>query len=177
VREQIPSVLIVSLALTGCGQEQQAMLPELKGRWAAENGARVRAAVAAYESGTPTPTTIDRTLCRTGYVTFDKQRVTFHLDGKATPIYLVEEATRAGSRVTLKGKMPSGSKGSRIELLLRTDGIRLDDVIKEQGRSVRYARFENPTAREVGVKTIGDVFRMYFDLKPCPTGFLSTLGL
>jgi hypothetical protein len=55
----------------------------------------------------------------------------------------------------------------QIELILRNGELRFDDIIDQRGQSIRYDRFDNETARRLGVSTTGDVFRLLFDLKPC----------
>ena len=43
----------------------------------------------------------------------------------------------------------------------------IDDIIDQRGRSIRYERFDNEQARRVGITTLGDVFRLVLDVKPC----------
>ena len=83
---------------------------------------------------------------------------------------MAREVKRDGPRIILTGSVPSiGASDSRVELLLRNGEIRFDDVSDERGRSIRYQRFENESARQNGVRTVGDVFRLAFDLKSCST--------
>lgn len=156
----IPVVLLA----TGCVEAKDALLPELKGRWATEHAARIRMAATG---DTRAPQGLQE-LCRTDYVAFDKRAITLHSAGKANPFFVAREVKREGRRIIFTGGVPVlGSSESRLEIMLYDGEIRFDDISNERGRSLRYQRFENPSAREIGVKTIGDVFRLTFDLKQC----------
>jgi hypothetical protein len=164
-------IALVALFLSACGQQQEeSILPELKGRWAAEHAGKIRSIVAS-DTGTTAravPASVQE-LCQNGYVTFGKQRVRLHIDGGVTTLFNIKEAKRDGSRVILTGNMSRQMPiEMRIELLLRTDGIRFDDIVNAKGRSIRYERFNDKAARNVGVTTIGDAFSVTFDLKTCP---------
>ena len=154
----------VVLLAAGCVEAQDPLLPELKGRWATEHAVKIRA-VAAGDTRAPQGLP---ELCRTDYVAFDKRAITLHRAGKANPFFIAREVKREGRRIILTGGVPVlGSSDSRLEIMLYDGEIRFDDISNERGRSLRYQRFENPSAREIGVKTIGDVFRLTFDLKQC----------
>jgi hypothetical protein len=156
--------LLVILALAGCSPKDDPLLPELKGRWAAEAAVKLRSGLRPADK-TPAST---QELCRTDYVTFGKRAVTLHSGGQAKPFFVVREVRRDRSRIILVGAAPVfGADSSSVELVLRNGEIRLDDVIDERGRSVRYQRFENAEAQQTGVRTIGDLFGLVFDLKAC----------
>jgi hypothetical protein len=159
----VPLLLLVA----GCLQKEDPLLPELKGRWATEYAVKIRSAGSA---GGPAPQPSTQELCRTEYVTFEKRAVTLHSGGRVSPFFVAREVKRDGPRIILTGSVPSmGASDSRVELLLRNGEIRFDDVSDERGRSIRYQRFENESARQNGVRTVGDVFRLAFDLKSCST--------
>ena len=158
----VPALLL----LAGCFPENP-LLPELKGRWAIEHGAKIRSAL-LNDSATSAAQVNTKELCRRDYVIFDKRAITLHSDGRAKPFFLAREVKRDGSRITLIGRVPIfGSDDSRIELVLRNGEIRFDDISDGRGRSIRHERFENDEARQVAVRTLGDVFRLVFDLKSC----------
>jgi hypothetical protein len=153
------------LLLTGCGEEP--LLPELQGRWAAPNAAKIRKAILinAYPNA---PAADAKDPCSNDYVTFGKPRIMLHSNGKTTPLFVVSEARREGSRIILMGREPTlGGGEGRLDLLLRKDEIRFDDIVDKKGRSVRYQRFEIAAAREVGLTSLGDVLQLVFDLKAC----------
>jgi hypothetical protein len=102
-------------------------------------------------------------------VTFGKHGIALHMHARVTPIMMVTGARRDGTRLILTGNAPltAGGEKMQIELKLRNGEIRLDDVVDPRGRSILYERFESKEARRLGVTTIGDVFRLVLDLKPC----------
>ena len=157
---------LVPLALlaAGCVQKEDPLLPELEGRWATEHAVKVRAATGDVRGPQPTL----QELCRSEYVVFGKRAITLHSGGRASPFFIARQVKREGSRITLTGGIPVlGAEESRLEILVYPGEIRFDDISNERGRSMRYQRFESPSAREVGVNTMGDVFRLAFDLKRC----------
>ena len=106
--------------------------------------------------------------CSTQYVTFGKQYIAMHRDGESLPLFVIQEVKRNGNRLTLTGtaSVPGGST-MQIDLILRNGEVRFDDVRDQKGRSVLYERFETEQTRQVGIKTIGDIFRLVLDTKPC----------
>jgi hypothetical protein len=165
----IPLLLIGPLLLLGgCIPAQDPLLPELKGRWSAPNAAKLRYALAAERYANP-PAPIASGDCRNEYVTFEKHGVALYMNGQVNPLFIVQAVKRDGSRLILDGNTPmvAGGHKARIELVLRNGEVRLDDVVDERGRSILYDRFENEQARRVGITTVGDVFRVVLDVKPC----------
>ncbi|MEA2937154.1 MAG: hypothetical protein QOC56_658 [Alphaproteobacteria bacterium] len=165
------SCLVVSLALlaSGCMPGGEPLLPELKGKWAAPNAAKLRYALAAERYANP-PAPAASGDCRNGYVVFEKHAVTVYANGQINPVLMVQNVKRDGTRVIIDGGAPmvAGGKKLQIELVLRHDGdIRFDDIVDERGRSMRYDRFENAQAHRAGITTVGDVFALVLDLKPC----------
>jgi hypothetical protein len=142
------------------------LVPELKGRWASDNIARVRHALLTYPPPAA-PEAISDPGCRAQYVTFGKQFIAMHTQDMV-PLFAVREFKRDGNRLTLTGSasVPGGTT-MQIDLLLRNGEVRFDDVRDQKGRSVAYERLEHEQARQAGVKTIGDVFRLVLDTKPC----------
>jgi hypothetical protein len=173
MRRSILPLLLFSVLLAGCGLDEP-LAPELQGRWAAPNATKLRFALIAdrLQDSTPIPTVEHDTGCSQQYVTFGKKRgISLHIDGKISPLFLVREVKRDRSRLILVGHAPlaAGSTAAQIELKLRDGQVRFDDIVDERGRSIRYDRLENERARRVGITTIGDVFRLVLDLKPCWT--------
>jgi hypothetical protein len=162
--------LLIPLLLLnlGCLPGNEPLLPELKGRWAAPNAAKLRYAFAAERLPNP-PGPIESGDCRNEYVTFEKRGIALYMNAKINPVMMVSEVKRNGSRLILSGNAPmvAGGEKMRIELLLRNGEIRLDDIVDQRGRSILYDRFESEQARRLGVTTIGDVFRLVLDLEPC----------
>jgi hypothetical protein len=158
------SLLLLTL---GCGAAEEPLLPELKGRWAAPNAAKLRYALAAERSpNLPAPAAAGD--CRDEYVTFEKHRVMLYANAKINPLLMVSDVKRDGNRLILTGSgpMPAGDK-MQIELVLRNGEIRLGDIMDHRGRSIIHDRFGDEQARRMGVTTLGDVFRLVLDLKPC----------
>lgn len=154
----------VLLLVTGCVQKEDPLLPELKGRWATEHAVKIRSIVADR----PAPQPSMQELCRSEYVTFGKRAITLHSGDRVNPFFVARDVKRDGSRIILTGSVPLiGAGESRVDLLLHKGELRFDDVSDERGRSIRYQGFENESARQSGVKTIGDVFRLAFDVKSC----------
>jgi hypothetical protein len=159
--------LSVALLLGGCLAEEP-LAPELKGRWAAPQAARLQLAFLADRTGGPPPAAAVDADCRVQYVRFEKRGVMLYRDRKVYPLFAVREVKREGSRFTLNVSTPfPGGEPMTIELVLRNGEIRFDDVIDHRGRSIRYDLFENEKARRLGVSTTGDLLRLLFDLKPC----------
>ena len=94
------------------------------------------------------------------------------MDGKINPVFVVREVKRERSRLILAGQAPVTAErtGRKDRARCCANGeVRFDDIVDERGRSIRYERFENEQARRVGITTVGDVFRLVLDLKPCRT--------
>jgi hypothetical protein len=162
--------LLIALLLLNlsCVPGQEPLLPELKGRWAAPNAAKLRYALAAERyPNSPAPAASGD--CRGEYVTFERRRIALHMNAKVTPVMMVSDVRRDGARLILNGNAPmvAGGEKMQVELLLRNGEIRFDDIVDHRGRSVRYDRFDVEQARRLGVTTVGDIFRIVFDLKPC----------
>ena len=162
-------LLAVAILLGGCLQKDDPLVPELKGRWAAPNASKVRAAIMADRTSTPIPVAVNHdTNCRDQYVTFQSHGISIHIDRKVYPLFAVKEIKRDGPRLILSGAAPvPGGHKATIELLLRHGEVRFEDIIDQRGRSIRYERFDNEQARRAGVTTVGDVFRLVLDAKPC----------
>jgi hypothetical protein len=169
-RSIFPSLLILPL-LAGCMQSDEPLVPELKGRWAAPNASKLRYALLADRAQMPIPAAAKSdTDCREQYVTFDKKRgITLYMDQKVNPLFVVREVKRDGARLILAGNtaFAAGGQSATIELILRNGEVRFDDIVDQRGRSVRHDRVDNEQARRVGVTSIGDIFRLVLDLKPC----------
>ncbi len=162
-------LLIPLLLLSqGCVPGHDPLLPELKGRWSAPNAAKLRYAVAAERYANP-PAQTESGDCRNEYVTFEKYGVVVYVNGQVNPVFMVQAVARDGARLILDGNAPivAGGHKARIELVLRNGELRLDDIVDERGRSILYERFENEQARRLGITTVGDVFRLVLDVKPC----------
>jgi hypothetical protein len=170
------------LPLCGCVQgSDNALLPDLRGRWVAEKGARVRLVMMSNNSSVAVASPSLKELCQSEYVTFEKSRsgsdagaVMFHRQGRREVAFLVVGAKQEGLRIGLTGREQgppmAGTGPVRVELALRKGEIVFDDIVDERGRSVRYDHFKTPDpvrAQRAGVTTIGDMFRMLFDLKSC----------
>ena len=167
----LSSILMLPL-LAGCLQKEDPIAPELKGRWAAPNASKLRAALLADRLTNPAPTPAaakDDTSCREQYVTFDRTRgITLYMDQKLNPLFRVKDVKRDGARFILTGSAPvPGGQDSKIEIIVRNGEVRFDDIVDKRGRSIRYERFDNEQARRVGINTVGDIFRLVLDLKPC----------
>jgi hypothetical protein len=176
-------IALSALLLAGCVESDNALLPELKGRWAAERGAQVRVAVASANASVPIKAPSTEQLCQSEFVTFSKRpiapgtlgAVLLYRDGGRLPMFVVREAKREGERIILTGhdhlfNALAGENQARIELILRNGAITFDNLFDQRGRSVRYDLFKAPDplgARRANVTTVGDVFRMLFDLKRC----------
>jgi hypothetical protein len=162
--------LLIPLLLLGqgCVPGNDPLLPELKGRWSAPNAAKLRNAAAAERYANPPAQTASGD-CRNEYVTFEKYGVVIYMNGQVNPVFMVQSVKREGARLILDGHAPllAGGHSGRIELVLRNGEVRLDDVINERGRSILYERFDNEQARRLGVTTVGDIFRLVLDVKPC----------
>src|SRR5262245_33126099 len=187
-------IVISALLLAGCVESDNALLPELKGRWAPVRSAQVRAVLASNNSSVPAAVPSVKELCQSEYITFQKYRAGSDFLGRVVlyrkerdpterePVllrngdtgYLVKDAKREGDRIILIGQEPNhplaGSGQTRLELVLRNGEISFNDIIDQRGRSVRYDRIktEDPVrAQRAGIVSIGDMFRLVFDLKPC----------
>lgn len=162
--------LLIPLLLLnlGCVPGQEPLLPELKGRWSAPNAAKLRYALAAERYANPAAPT-ESGDCRNEYVTFEKHGISLYTNGRVNPVLMVQAVKREGARLLIDGNAPmvAGGQKARIELLLRNGEIRLDDIVDQRGRSIIYERLENEQARRVGITTVGDIFRLVLDLKPC----------
>jgi hypothetical protein len=158
-------LLLLSL---GCVPGQDPLLPELKGRWSAPNAAKLRHAAAAERYANPPAQTASGD-CRNEYVTFEKFGVALYMNGQVNPVFMVQAVKRDGVKVILDGYAPivAGGHKARIELVLRNGEVRLDDVVDERGRSILHERFDNEQARRLGITTVGDIFRLVLDVKPC----------
>jgi hypothetical protein len=158
----------IALLLGGC-LAGEPLAPELKGRWAAPKAASLRLALLADRTSSPQPVAVkDDADCRDQYVRFEKRGIILYMDRKVHPLFAVQDVKREGERFILTGSAPvPGGHSIKIELVLRRGEIRFDDVVDQRGRSIRYERFDNEQARRLGVTSIGDVFRLLFDLKPC----------
>src|SRR4051812_16277233 len=156
------------LLLGGCIPAQDPLLPELKGRWSAPNAAKLRYTVAAERYANP-PAQADASDCRNEYVMFEKHAVTLYMNGMVNPVFMVQTIKRDGTRLIIDGSAPmvAGGHTGRLELVLSNGEVHLDDVVNERGRSILYERFENEQARRLGITTVGDVFRLVLDVKPC----------
>jgi len=160
-------LLSVVLLLGGCLAEEP-IAPELRGRWAAPQAARLQLAFLADRTGGPPPAAAVDADCRVQYVGFEKRGIMLYRDRKVFPLFAVREVKREGSRFILNVSTPfPGGEPMTIELVLRNGELRFDDIIDRRGRSIRYDRFDSETAQRLGVSTTGDVFRLLFDLKPC----------
>ena len=168
VRQTALLLFGLSLAVAGCLPQADPLAPELKGRWAAPQAAKLRQAFAQerYAAAPPAPAPAD---CRNEYVTFQRSAVVVHANAQESPVMIVEAVERAGDRLVLRGRAPFVAGGGRmqIELRLRGGKVRLDDVLDEKGRSRLYERFDHDQARRLGITTVGDIFRTVFDVEPC----------
>lgn len=161
--------LILGAALllnSGCVQVEEPVVPELKGHWASDNVARVRHALLTYPPA-EAPQSIRNTDCSTQFVSFGKRYITLHTHD-VIPLLVVREIKRDGNRITLTGvaSVPGGD-GIQVDLVLRNGDVRVDDVRDRRGRSVLYERLNKDQAQQAGINTIGDVFRLALDAKPC----------
>src|SRR5262249_9747985 len=131
----ISSVLLLPL-LTGCLPSEDPLAPELKGRWAAPNANKLRAALLADRGVKPAPTpasTNDDTHCRDQYVMFNRKRgITLHINQQVKPLFAVSEIKREGARFIFTGKAPVfGAEQSKIEIVLRNGEVRFDDIVDQ----------------------------------------------
>lgn len=168
MRNAVLSMVLMLPLLGGCSNDNP-LVPELKGRWATPYASKICAAVMAnrLQIAAQRPAKDDAD-CREQYVVFDKQGILLHIDRKTYPLFAVKDVKRSGARLTLTGDMPvPGAWTVKIELLLRGNEVRFDDIIDEGGRSIRYKRFDDEEARRVGVTNLGELFRMVLDVKPC----------
>ncbi len=172
-----------AVLLAGCGPGGNSLLPELEGRWAPERGAQVRVAAASANASVPIKTPSTKQLCQSEFVTFSRGPIVpgtlgavfLYRDGGRLPMFVVREAKREGERIILTGhdhlhNALAGENQARIELILRNGAITFDNLFDQRGRSVRYDLFKAPDplgARRANITTVGDVFRMLFDLKRC----------
>jgi hypothetical protein len=173
MRGFILSSLIVLPLLAGCSADDP-LIPELAGRWAAPHATKLRYALLAdrMQEPPPAPSAANEADCSGQYVTFGKKHgISLYMDGKINPLFIVREVKRERSRLILAGQAPlaAGGQAAKLELVLRNGEVRFDDIVDERGRSIRYERFENAQARRVGITTVGDIFRLVLDLKPCRT--------
>jgi hypothetical protein len=177
-------VALSLLLLAGCGQSDSPLFPELDGRWAPERGAWARVLLAAKSTSAPVAPPSVKDLCENEYITFDKfpwpstrnfiGNVTRHRQGQHDTIFMIATARRDGARIILTGQEPNeplaGSGRTRLELVMRNGEIAFDDIVDQRGRSVRYdtLKIGDPiSARRAGLNTIGDMFRLLLDVKPC----------
>ncbi len=170
-RSIFPSLLVLLLLLAGCIPRDEPLVPELKGRWAAPNASKLRYALLADRAHMPIPAAAKSdTDCREQYITFDKKRgITLYMDQKVNPLFVVREVKRDGARLILAGNTPfaAGGQSATIELILRNGEVRFDDIVDQRGRSVRHDRVDNEQARRAGITSVGDIFRLVLDVKPC----------
>jgi hypothetical protein len=168
-RQALLATLLLLPLLAGCLVKHDPLTPELKGRWAAPNAAKLRVALAADRlSNAALAAAPEEASCLDQYVTFEKRGIMLYMDRKVHPLFAVSNVRRDGARLILTGNAPvPGGSEAKIELLLRHGEVRFDDIIDQRGRSIRYERFDNEQAQRVGVKTIGDIFRLVLDVKPC----------
>jgi hypothetical protein len=167
--KRIGVIVAVLLSAAACIPGDDAPLPELKGRWAAINAAKLRALVANAPANAPQPSLAE--LCGSEYVTFGKQAVRLHHGGTSNTLFWVREAKRKGARIVLTGKEAERSFAAvaetQVELVLREGELRFDDVVDPRGRSIRHDRFTAPRSVELGFNTIGDVYGLVYDLRAC----------
>jgi hypothetical protein len=177
---KFPVLIALSVLLAGCTDNP--LLPELNGRWAPLKGVTTRLVLASNNSSVPiTPPNLSD-LCRSEYVTFQKFNasrdfagaVFLHRNDRREPTPMIAEVKRQGDRITLIGREPFnplvGTGPARLELILRNGELAFDDIIDPRGRSVRYDRIKSPDpirTYRAGINTIGDIYRMLFDLKRC----------
>lgn len=175
-------VALSAVLLAGCVPGGDPLLPELKGRWAPERGAQVRVAMAPANASIPITAPSTKELCQSEFVTFSKGSIApgasgavfLHRGGRRLPIFVVRGTRRDGERIVLAGQvtnLPTGDGQARIELILRNGAITFDNLFDHRGRSIRYDLFKAPDplgARRANIATVGDVYRMLFDLKRCP---------
>jgi hypothetical protein len=176
-------VALSAVLLAGCVPGGDPLLPELSGRWAPERGAQVRVAAASANASVPIRAPSTKELCQSEFVTFSKGPTTpgtlgavfLYRNGGRLPMFVVREAKRGGERIVLTGHdhlfdALAGENQGRIELILHYDAITFDNLFDQRGRSIRYDLFKAPDplgARRANVTTVGDVYRMLFDLKRC----------
>ena len=160
---------ILMLPLLGCLPGGDPIAPELNGRWAAPNASKLRAALMADRLQTTPAAVKDDASCREQYVTFDrKYGVAFYVNHMINPLFVVKDVKRDGSRFILSGRSPiPGAEQSKLEIIVRNGEIRFDDIVDQHGRSIKYDRFDNEQARRAGITSLGDIFRLVLDLKPC----------
>lgn len=172
-------VALSGLLLAGCGQSDGPLLPELNGRWAAEDGTQLQ--MTTIGSGAPFAPSSFEEQCQRSYVTFDRfpmdlefsGSVTVHRPGSSEVVFLVGSAARDGDRITMTGRPPNTlpSKRMQIELVLRDGEVVLDDVLDRLGRSVRNNLYYSNAseAERINFTTIGDHFRGALDVRSCGT--------
>ena len=162
-------ILLLPLTAAGCTSGEEPLVPELKGRWAAPNAVKLRYALLADRLANPPPPPAVTDSCKTEYVTFGQHSITLYANAMVNPLFVIKDFKRDGARLILKGQAPlaAGGEPMTIELILRNGEVRFDDIVDKRGRSVRYDRIENEQARRVNVTTVGDLFRLVLDLKPC----------
>jgi hypothetical protein len=156
------------LSIFGCSLGSEPLLPELQGRWSAPNAVKLRYAFSA-ERFPSSPVLPPKGDCREGYIQFEKRSVTHYKNGQSSPVLMIENVKRDGARISIAGSAPLVAGGTRtqIDLMLRDGEIRFEDIIDDQGHSIRHQRIEVEQVRARGVTTIGDMFRLVFDLVPC----------
>jgi hypothetical protein len=169
------------LLLAGCTQDGSPLFPELKGRWAPEKGTRARLVLASKDSSVPIVAPTLKELCENEYLTFEKYQgtdfnggVILHRKGNRETVFMIANAAREGARIILTGQEPgnplAGPGRTRLELVLRNGEVAFDNLFDQRGRSVRYDSYKAPDSvsqQRAGLNTIGDLFRVLFDLKPC----------
>jgi hypothetical protein len=172
MRSAILASFILLPLLTGCSLDEP-LAPELKGRWATPDAAKLRIALLANHTQEELPVPPAKVAdCSEQYVTFGKKRgISLHIDGRIFPLFVVREVKRERSRLILVGQAPlsAGGQAAKIVFKLRDGKVQFDDIVDERGRSIRYDRYEHEQARRFGITSVGDAFRLVLDLKPCWT--------
>jgi hypothetical protein len=167
--------LVMGPLLAACGQAEEPIIPELKGKWGAPNFLKAveqkqaKAQPAAMRSSSAASKPED--LCRVAHVTFGKSAIRVHTLGFGFSLFDIASIKREGPRITLttpqEGNDPASSV--KIVLMLRNGEVRFDDVLDYRGRTLKYVRIpEGHRVQQYGASTFGEAVEMVLSAKPCP---------
>jgi hypothetical protein len=168
----VAALFLLAPLLGGCWDD--ALVPELRGKWFSTEIARIKAQKVQRMAEAPAFTVVDE--CSMVYLVFRKRGIMFHAFGRDTPLFEVASVERDGWRLILTGTSKLYGDASpdtlaRIELRLYRNEVRFENVFDANGRNMSADRIPSDhDARRLGTGTVGEVLKMTLDAKPCRAG-------